>query len=442
MKLWETKEGGGDEIASAVESFTVGRDFLTDISLVPWDCYGSAAHARGLAKIGIITDQELAALLGGLSKILEKSQCGEFPILPSQEDCHTAIEDFLVKDIGETGKKIHAGRSRNDQVLTAIKLFSKAHGFVIQEQCCELAETLMNFAKKNPVQLPGYTHMQKAMPSSIPLWAESYGELLLDSASHLGSVRELIDTSPLGSAAGYGVTLPLDRGYTSQLLGFDRVQNNVIAAQSSRGKNEAALISALALIMLDLGKLAADLLFFSQQELGYLSLPERFCTGSSIMPQKKNPDVLELMRAKAKVVANLHAQVLSIASDLPSGYNRDLQLTKEPLFQAFEIVGSALTIMKAMVPGLTVNKERCEQAMTQELYAADAANELVGKGMPFRDAYREIKQKLERGDDLQITSSSKRHLTADESLKSRLISLKSAVSKKREKFEKILDDLI
>ena len=394
MKLWQTQTSADDAVKNAVDQFTVGDDYLLDRRLVAWDCYGSMAHAVMLNSIGIISDAELKTVRQGLSEILNLAEAGKFEIAVSDEDCHTAIENYLTKQHGEVGKKIHTARSRNDQSLTVTKLFLKDALFRLSNLAYELAKRLLEFAEKNPVPMPGYTHMQKGMPSTVQLWAASFVESILDTAGLLLGAVDFIDSSPLGSAAGYGVTIPINREMTADLLDFARVQRNVISAANSRGKNELVATSALTALMTDLGKLGADLIFFSQRELGFLILPERFCTGSSIMPQKRNPDVLELLRAKAKVVSALHAQILAIITDLPSGYNRDFQLTKGPALQAIDIVSDALTIMTALIQELKVDPERCNQAMEPELFAADIANELVAGGKSFRDAYREVKDGL------------------------------------------------
>ena len=399
MKLWDssaTAGAGEDPVRKAVEQFTVGDDWLLDRKLVRWDCFGSLAHATMLQSIGILSAEELKAARKGLSEILSLAAGGKFEITPADEDCHTAIENYLTQKYGEVGKKIHTARSRNDQVLTTLKLYQKAALLRIGTLSVVLAENLHAFASKYPVAFPGYTHMQKGMPSTVQLWAAAHAESLLDDCKLLKSAFEFVDASPLGSAAGYGVTIPINRELSAKLLGFARVHRNVITTQNGRGKNEAVVLSALATVMRDLGSFGADLLFFSQRELGYLTLPERFCTGSSIMPQKRNPDVLELLRGKVKVVASLQAQVLSVASDLPSGYNRDYQLTKRPLLDGVEIVEAALTILATLVKELGVDKARCEAALEPELFAADMANELVKGGKSFRDAYREVKASLEK----------------------------------------------
>lgn len=399
MKLWESRDNAlasasEKALAHAVELYTSSDDWKLDRRLVPWDCLGSAAHARMLAHVGILSEDELARALAGLREVAVLSAEGKFEITPADEDCHTAIENYLSEKHGDVGKKIHTGRSRNDQVLTALKLFMKDALLQTAERCVALGEALAAFGRENPYPVPGYTHLQKAMPSTLELWAFAFAEAMIDATAQLKSTSDHIDSSPLGSAAGYGVALPIDREMTARLLGFKKVQRNVIYAQNCRGKNEAQCIHALNIIMSELNKLAVDLIFMSQPELGFVEIPTAFCTGSSIMPQKRNPDVLELLRAKAKSVAALYVQVMGIALDLPSGYNRDFQLTKRPLFEAFEITGSSLDIMTAMIPRLKADPEACQRALTAPLFAADIANENVMRGMPFRDAYRKVKDEI------------------------------------------------
>jgi len=388
MTLWK-RDGA---VEKNVERYTVGDDYILDKKLLVWDGVASRAHARGLRRIGILTQDELDALEAALSQAIALAAQDKFEITVSQEDGHTALEEFLVAKCGAAGKKIHTGRSRNDQVLTALKLFIKAELVKTQELLHAVGDRLIQFAGTNPVAMPGYTHMQRAMPSSASFWAEAFAESMLDNISLLHSTYVQLDSSPLGSAAGYGVSLPLDRAFTAQELKFERVQVNALYVQNSRGKNEALVLSALGQVMLDLNKLASDLLLFSTAEFGFFILPEEFCTGSSIMPQKRNPDVLELMRAKAKQVQALHFQVVSTVSDLPSGYNRDFQLTKRPLMEGFEIVQSSLQIIAELIPGITVNRERCEAALDPSIYQADIALQAAARGVPFRDAYHEVKQ--------------------------------------------------
>lgn len=393
MKLWEVGAAATSDkgLLSLVEEYTVGDDYLIDRVLVPWDCYGSMAHATMLGRIGVLTEAEVRAVRQGLKEIITLHGEGNFSVERSDEDCHTAIENYLVKSVGDVGKKVHTGRSRNDQVLTALKLFMKSELFALAGELGALGEALLKFAHENPVPMPGYTHFQKAMPSTMALWAGSFAEGIVDTLRYLGDTIALLDSSPLGSAAGYGVMVPLDREMTAELLGFSRVQRNVMYCQNMRGRNEALVLGFLGHVAVDLNKLATDLVLFSQAELGFVKLPEEFCTGSSIMPQKKNPDVLELMRAKAKEVVALQTQALMNVVDLPSGYNRDFQLSKKPLMRGFEIVRQSVKLATSLVERLKVDAERCRAACTPELFATDMAYEQVKNGVSFRDAYRAVK---------------------------------------------------
>jgi argininosuccinate lyase len=391
MKLWQKKY----DVNKEVEKFTVGNDFLLDLKLVCYDCAASIAHAKMLKKIGILNDNELKSMIEGLKEIIRLNKIGKFEIRQEDEDCHTAIENYLVKNFGEAGKKIHTGRSRNDQVLTAIRLYEKEKlkeilG-LIEGSSNAISEKIKEYGN---VELPGYTHMQKAMPTTIKKWFSAYVEALKDDKKLISSVLEIIDKNPLGSAAGFGLpVIEIDRKMTSELLGFGEVMETMYC-QNSRGKFEAMIIDAISQVMMDLNKIATDLIIFSMDEFGFFSLPKELCTGSSIMPQKKNPDVLELLRAKYHVVNGYSMQVKGIYSSLVSGYNRDMQLTKEPLLKSVEICIESLKIALVVFEGLIVNKDKCKKAMTSELYATEEALKLVKKGMPFRDAYKKVGEKF------------------------------------------------
>jgi argininosuccinate lyase len=379
MKLWEK----GIKLDKEIEKFTVGDDYILDQKLVFWDCLASIAHAKMLFKIGILNDGELESIIKALHEIIELDKAAKFIIKQEDEDCHTAIENYLTEKI-EAGKKIHTARSRNDQVMTAVKLYMKHELIAVSELIEELCNALSSIEN---LDFPGYTHMRKAMPSSTGLWANAFIASMQDNLKVMENAFDVIDSSPLGSAAGYGVPLNIDRGYTAELLGFSRVQH-LTHVQNSRGKNEALVLNSMMQVMLDLNKMATDLIMFSMPEFSYFELPEEFCTGSSIMPQKKNPDVLELVRAKSHVVSSLHSQVISVIQNLPSGYSRDFQLTKKPLMEGIDITKSSLSIMTDVIKGLKVNKDKCQAGFTPELYATHHAYELVKKGMAFRDAYQ------------------------------------------------------
>ncbi len=393
MKLWQKQY----KLNKAVEKFTVGNDYILDQRLVKYDCQASIAHAKMLAKIGILNSAEAKKLEKTLKEIIVADSKGKFKILPQQEDCHTAIENYLTKKLGDLGKKIHTARSRNDQVLAALRLYYKDN----LENCEGLVKDfllkLKSFSKVyGKIKLPGYTHTRKAMPSSIAMWAGSFADSMSDNLKSLAYAGDLIDQSPLGTAAGYGLPINIDRNFTAKLLGFKKVQQNPIYTQNSRGKFESAILHALAQIMFDANKIATDLVLFSMPEFGYFELPKEFCTGSSIMPQKKNPDVFELLRAKYFVVTSNESRVRSIAGNLLSGYNRDLQLLKDPVFQSFEVTLESLQVLNEVFGSLKVNAENCKTALTQELYATAEVYKLVSRGVPFREAYGKVAQKYTR----------------------------------------------
>lgn len=386
-KLWQKDY----HIDALIEDFTVGRDYLLDTALVTADCLGSLAHAGMLGKTKLITEDETHEITSALTSILKEHIETPLPIQKSQEDCHTAIEERLIGILGNTGKRIHTGRSRNDQVLTAMRLFNRDFLLKLMDSLDVLINTLLDFAEKNKnVPVPGRTHLQVAMPSSVGLWAASYAEESLLNMQMLRNAYELNDSCPLGAAASYGVPLPLDRGLTAELLGFSRVQNNVLAVNNSRGKMEAIILDALEHIMLTFSRMAQDLILFSLPELGYFSIPDALCSGSSIMPQKKNPDALELLRAKASTMASYNTQVKSVLRNLFSGYNRDLQETKEPFLKATMLAFSSISVMKMTVTHLKVNEDKCAAGFTPEIFATDKALELVSEGMTFRDAYKKV----------------------------------------------------
>jgi argininosuccinate lyase len=390
MKLWQKQT----RLDRRVEKFTVGDDPMLDLELIPYDCAASIAHARMLKKVGFLSAEEARKLAKELENIIGLHRNNRFKIRPDEEDGHTAIENRLVRRLGAIGKKIHTGRSRNDQVLVALRLYSRDRLSEIRKALAALIVTLGRMGRKyRNVSLAGYTHSRKAMPYTVGKHFQAYADALKDDLRLVKAAAEINDQNPLGSAAGYGTTLPIDREMTTELLGFRRTQKNELYAQNSRGKFESIILSALSQVMLDLQRLAHDLVLFSMDEFGYFRLPEEFCTGSSIMPQKKNPDVLELVRAKFAVVHSGYLQVMEILKGLPSGYHRDLQLTKEPLFRGFREALETVRIMIVVIAGLRVDRERCRKACTGEIKAADEAFELVRKGVPFRDAYRSVARK-------------------------------------------------
>ncbi len=386
----------GYRVNEIVQRFTVGSDYLLDRRLVRCDCAGSMAHAKMLAAIGVLSNDELAQIVSGIARIVEIDLQDGFPISAEDEDCHTAIENWLTEHHAESGMKIHTGRSRNDQVLTAVRLYTRAKLARISERGCDAATALLEMASRyEHTPMPGRTHLQIAMPSSVGLWAAAFAEALIDDLQLLLNAYDLADQCPLGAAASYGVPLPLDREYTSELLGFSRVQNNVLYVNNSRGRIEAVALDAAEAPVATVSKLACDLMLFSLPEFGYFGLPAEMCTGSSIMPQKKNPDALELTRARGATLAGLTGQLKNVIRNLPSGYNRDFQETKEPLLRGLDIAEDCLEIMALTVQALEVNSEALHAACTPQLFATDEAFALVQKGVPFREAYRRVASQLD-----------------------------------------------
>lgn len=391
-KLWKKKY----ELDKSVEDFTVGDDYLIDMNLIKVDVFGNIAHSTMLKKIGILSNEELIKIKKNLIDILKLNEEGKFIIKKEDEDVHTAVENFMTERLGDIGKKIHTARSRNDQILLDIRLYSKERLIDIMESVLSFCNILLQFSKENEfVPMPGRTHTQRAMPSSVGLWASSLLESLLDDLYLLKCAYAINDQSPLGSAASYGVNLDIDREYVASLLGFEKVQNNVLYANNSRGKTESIIIFALSQIMMDLSKFANDLILFSIPEFNYFTLPEEFCGGSSLMPQKRNPALLELTRAKANIVNSLYVRVSNIITSLYSGYNRDFQLTKAPLIESFQITEQTLHILGYFIQNVKVNKEKLVESFTPELYATDRVLELVKEGFPFRDAYKDVGINLE-----------------------------------------------
>ena len=386
-KLWAKEH----RLDKQVEEYTVGEDYLLDQQLVRYDCLASIAHVKMLGRIGILEGKEVERLVEELNRITQLDETGEFPILPEHEDCHTAIEYHLTEQLGDLGKKIHTGRSRNDQVAAALRLYYKDRLDECKTLVSQLVQSIERFvARCGEVELPGYTHTRKAMPSSVGMWAESFVESMHDNLRLFDVAVELIDQSPLGTGAGYGVPLDLDRGYTAELLGFARVQENPVYTQNSRGKFEATILHALTQVMFDLNKMATDLIVFSMPELGYFELPEELCTGSSIMPQKRNPDVLELVRATYHLVLACEFQVKNTVANLLSGYNRDLQLTKGPTMRGLKATEESLSVMALVFEKLRVDRDACAVGLTDEVYATERVYELVKQGVPFREAYRRV----------------------------------------------------
>ncbi|MFA5571099.1 MAG: argininosuccinate lyase [Sphaerochaetaceae bacterium] len=391
-KLWQKQ----DTLDSMMQHYTVGNDYLLDQQLVIADVIGSVAHAKTLHKAHILSLEELKELEKALAHVVSLVEKDSFPITEEDEDCHTAIENSLVQHVGDVGKKIHTGRSRNDQVQTALRLWMRESCALMAKETALLAQKLFTFASKwEMTPMPGRTHMQLAMPSSVGLWASSFAEELLDETRHLLHVYTLLDQSPLGSAASYGTPLNLNRSYAAQLLGFSKVQNNVLYANNSRGKFEAIFLDACDYVTLTLSKLAQDVMLFSLDEIGYFSLPPFLCTGSSIMPQKRNPDGLELARSRSAVVSSCSQRIKAIIRSLPSGYNRDFQDTKEPLLVGVNAALLTVKIMGNMVEQLEVHTDKLLQGFRKEIYATDEVIKRLQEGGNFRDIYKEVGLDLE-----------------------------------------------
>lgn len=374
-----------------IHRFTVGDDPRIDLALVEHDAAGSAAHARTLARAGLLSQEDLKSLLPELERVAARAWAGEFVIAPEQEDCHTAIEWALVEACGDAGKRIHLGRSRNDQVLVALRLWQRARFFETLDAVAALANALLDVADEHrDVPMPGYTHMRRAMPSSVGQWASGFAEGLLEELRAARGVFERLDQCPLGAAAGFGVPLALDRAFTADALGFSRVQRATVDAQNSRGRHELALVGWLTSIGLTVEKLCWDLALYSTEEFGFVSLPDAFTTGSSIMPQKRNPDVLELARARCRELRGRQTLIAELAGGLPSSYHRDFQLLKRPLMDAVGDAHTLWVVMRHVVAGLEFHHERMAAACSDELYAAHEACRRVGAGATFRDAYRAV----------------------------------------------------
>jgi argininosuccinate lyase len=390
-RLWDK----GTSLDARVLKFTAGEDHALDNRLVRYDIIASIAHAQMLGETGLLSAADLAAIQGALTAIGEDHAQGRWRIELDQEDCQTAIENLLTQRLGEAGGRLHAGRSRNDQVLAALRLYMRDAAETLGHGALTVADALDALASRHAdLALPGYTHMQQAMPSSVALWASGFAAELRDDAEGLQAAQRRIGKNPLGSAAGYGTpNLTVSRESTRRRLGFAVTQEPVTAVQLSRGKAEAQLLFEITLLTQDLSKLAADLLLFYTQEFGYVSLPEGFTTGSSIMPQKRNPDVFELIRGRSAVAQAALNEVFGVTQKLTSGYHRDLQLIKPPLFRGIDSCLDTLQILPGALEGVHFRPENIR--LDPQIHAAAAANALVAKeGIPFREAYRRIAAKL------------------------------------------------
>jgi argininosuccinate lyase len=394
MKLWDK----GFSIDQQIEKFTVGNDREIDMHIAKYDVQASIAHAIMLESIGIITANELKNLKRGLKELADDIENGEFVIEGSFEDVHSKIEWELTNKLGEVGKKIHTARSRNDQVLVALQLYYKENLSIINDKTKTLFETLLGLAETHKESLlPGYTHLQVAMPSSFGLWFSAYAELLIDDVYMLNAVSRVVDQNPLGSAAGYGSSFPVDRELTTKELNFSTLKYNVVAAQLSRGKSERSIASALGGLCNTMSRFAMDVCLYMSQNFNFITFPDELTTGSSIMPHKKNPDVFELIRGKCNKIQALQTEMVLITNNLPTGYHRDFQLLKENIINAFEDVKDILDIFNYSIQQVIVKDIDLNDEKYQYLFTVDSINNLVVEGMSFREAYQQIGGQVQAG---------------------------------------------
>lgn len=395
MKLWQK----GNAAHQKVDHFTVGSDREYDLLLAAYDCEASSAHAQMLAKIGLLTKEEADLVTLALNNLKTKAQEGSFTIEDEFEDMHSKIEHVLTDQLGDLGKKIHTARSRNDQVLVAMHLYLKDEITGIKKTVIELFDLLMSLAEQHKNELiPGYTHLQVAMPSSFGMWFSAYAESLIDDVQFLNTAFCLVDQNPLGSAAGYGSSFPIDREYTTEALNFGTLKYNSVAAQMSRGKVEKTTAVALSMVGSTLSKFAMDVCLYMGQDFNFISFPDDLTTGSSIMPHKKNPDIFELIRGKCNALQALPTQLTLLTTNLPSGYHRELQLAKGPIIDGIQELKACLDMLLFSLPKIEVSKNITDQSKYDYLFSVDTLNAKVQDGMPFRDAYRELGNAIENGD--------------------------------------------
>ena len=394
MKLWDK----GFSIDKKIEQFTVGNDRKIDLHIARYDVQASIAHAKMLKNINILTEDELQKLEKGLNELQQQISNGKFIIEDQFEDVHSKIEFELTQKLGEVGKKIHTARSRNDQVLVALQLYYKENLREVNLKVKSLFDSLLKLADTHKGKLlPGYTHLQVAMPSSFGLWFSAYAELLIDDVYMLNAVKKIVDQNPLGSAAGYGSSFPIDREFTTTELNFSTLKYNVVAAQLSRGKSERSIASALGGLCNTLSRFAMDICLYMSQNFGFISFPDELTTGSSIMPHKKNPDVFELIRGKCNKIQSLHTEMLLITNNLPSGYHRDFQLLKENMINAFEDVKDILDIFNFAIQQVIIKDVDLSDEKYKYLFTVDSINNLVTDGLSFREAYQKIGLQVQDG---------------------------------------------
>lgn len=396
MKLWQKETTSTSEL---IEKFTVGRDKEFDLVLAPYDVQGSIAHVTMLGEVGLMTKEEAGIAVEALRQIEQEIAAGKFTIADDVEDVHSQVEFLLTERIGEIGKKIHSGRSRNDQVAVDIKLYLRAQVLAVKAEVKSLFDLLVAQSEKyKDVLLPGYTHLQIAMPSSFGLWLGAYAESLVDDLEMLAAAYVVANKNPLGSGAGYGSSFPLNRSRTTELLGFAALNYNAVYAQMTRGKTEKLVAMGLSSVAATLSRLSMDCCLYMNQNFGFISFPSELTTGSSIMPHKKNPDVFELIRAKCNRIQATPNELTLLVNNLPSGYHRDLQLTKEILFPAIEELKACLQLCRLMLSNIEVKENILQDEKYKYLFTVEAVNKLVNQGVSFRDAYKEVGNQVEKGE--------------------------------------------
>ena len=406
MKIWQKNI----EVNQGIEAFTVGKDRELDQQMAAFDVLGSLAHVEMLASIGLLSQTELTQVQAGLKQIYADIMAGQFTIEDSVEDVHSQVEWLLTQRVGEAGKKIHSGRSRNDQVLLDLKLYFRACIKDMVQHTEQLFAALMQLSRTHQHQLlPGYTHLQIAMPSSFGLWFGAYAESLVDDLELMLAAYKICNKNPLGSAAGYGSSFPLNRTMTTRLLGFEHLNYNVVYAQMGRGKTERILAQAMSALAASLAKMAMDVCLFMNQNFGFIRFPDELTTGSSIMPHKKNPDVFELIRSRCNKIQALPNEIAMMTTNLPSGYHRDLQLLKENLFPAITSLNECLEMTTFMLQHIEVKEGILDDPKYDYLFSVDAVNQLALKGIPFREAYKMVGATIEKGEFKPDKSLQHRH---------------------------------
>jgi argininosuccinate lyase len=391
-KIWQV----GDGLHPLVEAYTVGEDYLIDQQLIPYDIQASRAHAKMLQKAGVFNTKELQTLLATFDKLQADWEKGNFNITQDQEDGHTAIEQYLTGECGELGKRIHTARSRNDQAMVMMRLYEKDQLHIISNLLDSVSKVFQSEAAKfESQQIPGYTHMQRAMPTFVGTWLGSFADGFKDSKLAVEAASKLVDQNPLGSAAGFGIAnFPIDKSLTTKEMQFAKTQENPMYCGLSRGLFESTILNSLIMPMTLASRFATDMLLFTTEEYNFVALPKVYTTGSSIMPNKQNYDLFEVMRANVRVLAAYQQQVQQIIGNLPSGYARDLQLTKPPVIRGLDLVKSTLELLLEVVPKLQLHEQALDAAMSDELFATEKVYQLVKDGLPFRDAYAQIKKEL------------------------------------------------